>query len=206
MEREQPRIAPGTLRQTGLFAQVAAHVGGIANGTTPINLIRTLGRHRTLFRRWIFFAAGLMPGGLLARRETEFVILRVAVLSQCAYEWEHHVRLARRAGLETREIEAVRAPTISEAFSPRISALLRATDELHARRTMSEPTWRALREQLDEREVIELCMLVGHYEMLAMLVNSLRIQCDEPRPGRRADGDASARAVMNLARTESTRA
>ena len=58
----------------------------------------TLGRHRPLFRGWLRFAGRLMPGGKLPRRETEMVILRVAHLRQCAYEFEHHARLARRAG------------------------------------------------------------------------------------------------------------
>lgn len=38
-------------------------------------------------------------------------------------------------------------------------------------------------ERLSAAELIELCMLVGHYEMLAMTLNALRVQPDEFRPG-----------------------
>ena len=46
---------------------------------------------------------------------------------------------------------------------------------------LDDATWAALRAHLDEREAIELCMLVGHYEMLATTIATLRIQTDRPR-------------------------
>ena len=56
-----------------------------------------------------------------------------------------------------------------------------AAEELLNTRTLSDETWQALRGELSERHLIELPMLVGHYEMLAMTINSLRIQPDTPR-------------------------
>jgi alkylhydroperoxidase family enzyme len=42
-----------------------------------------------------------------------------------------------------------------------------------------------VRAHLSETELIELCMLVGHYEMLAMTINSLGIEPEaEPEPAR----------------------
>jgi alkylhydroperoxidase family enzyme len=46
-----------------------------------------------LFRRWLWFAGALMPGGRLPRDETELVILRVAHNTDCDYEWGHHERI-----------------------------------------------------------------------------------------------------------------
>ena len=40
-----------------------------------------------------------------------------------------------------------------------------------------------LRCHLDEREAIELCLLAGHYEMLATTIKALRIQPEAPRRG-----------------------
>ena len=47
---------------------------------------------------------------------------------------------------------------------------------------MSDSLWTELRAQLDEREAIELVMLVGHYAMLATTLNTLRVEPDRPRP------------------------
>ena len=41
---------------------------------------------------------------------------------------------------------------------------------------IGDELWAPLAEQLDQVRLIELCMLIGHYEMLAMTLNSLRVQ------------------------------
>jgi hypothetical protein len=38
-----------------------------------------------------------------------------------------------------------------------------------------------LRKYLSDRDCIELCLLVGHYVMLAMTIAALRIQPEKPR-------------------------
>jgi AhpD family alkylhydroperoxidase len=172
------RIAPGTRRDVGVFAWGFARVAGRVAGTGPPNLFLTLGRHRRLFRGWLRFAGRLMPGGKLPRRETELVILRVAHLRDCAYEFSHHVRLGKRAGVGDEDVRRVVAGPAEAGWSPRERALLQATDELHATGDLSDDAWAALREHLDERRLIELVLLVGHYEMLATFLTTLRIQPD----------------------------
>jgi AhpD family alkylhydroperoxidase len=148
---------------------------GIATRTGPPNLFTTLGRHRRLFRGWLRFAGRLMPGGKLPRRDTEIVILRVARNADCEYERRHHVRLGRRAGLSHDEIARAGQDGV-DGWSPREAALLRAADELHSERVLSDGLFAELRTHLSENELIELCLLVGHYEMLAMTINSLGIE------------------------------
>ena len=177
-----PRIAPGTgLRDVGPFAWGVGQIAGRVTGTNPPNLFLTLGRHPKLFRGWLRFAGRLMPGGVLPRRETELVILRVAHLRDCAYEFEHHVRLGRRAGVHAADVERVRVGPEADGWSPRERLLLAATDELHADGDVSDPTWEALSGVLGERELIELVFLVGHYEMLATALNTLRVEPDRGR-------------------------
>lgn len=176
-----PRIAPGTPRELGVVNTVITRVLGLAAGTDPPNLFTTLGRHRSLFRKWLVFASALMPGGKLSRRDTELVILRVASRAACAYERDHHVRLAKKAGLSDTEIEATTRPIERFAWSPRERALLVATDQLHDVRRVDDAAWAALCVHLDEVELIELCMLVGHYEMLAMTLESIGVARDVSR-------------------------
>src|SRR4051812_6669800 len=174
----QPRVAPGSRREIGTVNAAIAAVLGRATGTGPPNIFTTLGRHRRLFRAWLRFAGRLMPRGTLPRRDTEIVILRVARNAGCEYERRHHVRLGRRAGLSDAEIARV-GEGGREGWSAREAALLRAADELHADRVLSDAAFAELRAHLSETELIELCLLVGHYEMLAMTINSLGI---EPEP------------------------
>ncbi|HKP92156.1 MAG TPA: carboxymuconolactone decarboxylase family protein [Thermoleophilaceae bacterium] len=176
-----PRIAPGDRRAIGTVNTLLARAIGRAAGTGPPNLFTTLARHRGLFRRWLWFAGGLMPGGRLPRADTELVILRVAHRSDCEYEWRHHERLAARAGLDRAQVERVRDEPSAPGWTERQRLLLVAVDELHDRRELSDETWDGLAALLKPRDLIELCMLVGHYEMLAGTINSLRIEPDGPR-------------------------
>jgi AhpD family alkylhydroperoxidase len=173
-----PRIAPGGRGDVGLFAWGFARIAGRVSRTNPPNLFLTLGRHPRLFRGWLRFAGRLMPGGKLPRRESELVILRVANLTGCEYEREHHVRLGRRAGLTGKEIERVAEGPGAAGWSDRDRMLLETVDALHTERDLDDDQWRSLRSHLDERETIELLLLAGHYEMLATTINTLRIETD----------------------------
>lgn len=175
-----PRIPPGSREDIGVVNLATAKLFGMATGGGPPNLFTTLARHRRLYRPWLAFAGSLMPGGSLPRRESELLILRVAHLTGCEYERVHHEVLGSRAGLTAEQIARVAQGPNAAGWSQRDAILLRATDELHDTRTLGDDTWAELAGTLSTRQLIELPMLVGHYEMLAMTLNSLRVQPDEP--------------------------
>ena len=184
-----PRIPPGSRDQIGVVNAAIVRLLGVAVGGDPPNLFTTLARNRRLFRRWLRFAAALMPGGKLPREDSELLILRVAHNSGCAYEWSHHERIAVRAGLTADEVERVREGPAAQGWSERRRLLLAAADELHGARRIGDETWGGLRGLFDDAELIELCMLVGHYEMLAMTLNSLGVEPD------RIEGRGESRAL-----------
>jgi AhpD family alkylhydroperoxidase len=183
MNVETPRIRPGSAADIGLINALIARALGVATGGGPPNFATTLGRHRRLFRRWLRFGAALMPGGVLPRSETELVILRVAHNTACEYEWRHHERLALAVGLTPEQVHRARDGHTAPGWTQRERLLLRAADELHNERVMSDVLWSELRPLLNDVELIELCMLVGQYEMLAMTLNTLRVEPD-PLPTR----------------------
>ena len=174
------RITPGTLRQTGPLIWAFSRLAGRATGTEPPAIFTTLGRGKGLFWGWLHFAARLMPGGVIPRRETELVILRVAHLRACAYESSHHRRLARRAGVTEDEIRRLEQPGL-DGWAPRDRALLAAVDALLLRNDLTDEEWTATRAVLTERATLELLLLVGHYDMLATTLMTLRLEPDRER-------------------------
>lgn len=171
-------MQPGSRRDVGPLAWGISVVAGRVAGTGPPNLFLTLGRHRRLFRGWLRFAGRLMPGGTFPRRETELVILRVAHVRSCDYERTHHERLGRKAGLGAVELARVADGPDAAGWTPRERVMLRATDALLRDHDIDDATWTALHAELGDRGCIELCLLVGHYDMLAGTITALRIQPD----------------------------
>jgi alkylhydroperoxidase family enzyme len=147
--------------------------------TDPPRIFTTLGRHHGLFWGWLHFAGKLMPGGKLPRIDTELVILRVAAARGSDYEFNHHALLGRRAGLATADIERVRLGSDAAGWTDRQSLLLRVTESLLERRDLDDALWQELRAAEDERACIELLMLVGHYDMLATTLHTLRVQPED---------------------------
>jgi alkylhydroperoxidase family enzyme len=43
---------------------------------------------------------------------------------------------------------------------------------------ISDETWRRLEARYDERQLIEVPMLIGHYHMVAFVLNSLGVQLE----------------------------
>jgi 4-carboxymuconolactone decarboxylase len=117
--------------------------------------------------------------GVLPAHERELLILRAGYNCGSDYEWGQHVRLAERLGLPREEIDRVAAGPSAQGWSPADAALLRAADELHDSARISDETWALLAETHEERALIEIPMVVGHYTMLAYALNSFGVELDE---------------------------
>ncbi|MGW0805309.1 carboxymuconolactone decarboxylase family protein [Nonomuraea sp. NPDC002799] len=142
----------------------------------PYNVFATLARHPRLYREWLRFG-GVLLDGTLPARDRELAILRTAFHSGSAYEWAHHARLGRRAGLTEQEIESVREPDALWSVEDRL--VLQVADDLHYAGDLTDATWAALCDRYDEAGRIELVMLVAHHRMLAMVLRTLRVQLEE---------------------------
>jgi 4-carboxymuconolactone decarboxylase len=145
-----------------------------------LNIFTTLARHPKLLRRWAEFGGTLLAGGLLPSRDRELLILRTGWRCRSPYEWGQHVLIGLASGLQQDEIDRIPAGPDAPGWSADDAALLRAADELHDEHRISDDTWAVLASRLDERQLIEVCMLVGQYHLVAFTLNSLGV---EPEPG-----------------------
>jgi 4-carboxymuconolactone decarboxylase len=155
--------------------ELLAQAGGPVAAAT--NIFTTLVRHPGLFRRWLPFGGKLLAGTLPAR-DRELLILRTGWNCRAAYEWAQHVRIARQSGLGDDEIARVRSGPAAAGWSAWDATLLRAADELHDAACITDATWGTLAERYDERQLIEVPMLVGHYHLVGYALNSLGVQVE----------------------------
>ena len=145
-----------------------------------LNIFRTLARHPELFQSWGPFGGFLLTRAQLPFEERELLILRTGWNCGSPYEWGQHARIAVNGGISREAVDRVAAGPDAEGWTEREASLLRAADELHANNVISDATWAALATELDERQLIEVCMLVGQYHLVAFMLNSVGVQ---PEPG-----------------------
>jgi alkylhydroperoxidase family enzyme len=150
--------------------------------TGASNIFATLVRHPGLFRHWLPFGGKLLVGKLPAR-ERELLILRTAWNCRSEYEWGQHVVIARAAGVTDDEIARVPAGADAAGWDDFDRTLMRAADELHRDACIGDATWSALSARYDERQLIEVPMLVGHYHMVGFALNTFGVELEEGVPG-----------------------
>jgi alkylhydroperoxidase family enzyme len=122
------------------------------------------------------FTVALAVNGILPPRLRELAILRTGWLCRSEYEWGQHVVLARRVGISDAEIARVKSGPEAGGWTELESAMLRAVDELHTDACVTDDTWTVLAAHLDERQLIEVPMLVGQYHIVSFTLNTLGIQ------------------------------
>lgn len=147
---------------------------------SELNIFATLAHHPKLLKRWSAFGGTLLYGGRLDPRERELLILRTGHNCDAEYEWHQHVPIARDAGLTDDEIERVKAGLASDEWQASDRALIAAADELHDAARISDATWEQLASRHDEQQLIEICMVVGQYHLVAFTLNSLGVEVEQP--------------------------
>lgn len=186
------RLAPLALHEarwpTRLLIRLVNRIGRLEAS----NLFMLLARDLRLFWNWLMFARLLMPHGRIDRRDTELVILRVAWNCRSRYEWRQHVDIGMRAGLTAEDIMRIAKGAGEPGWTPRQVALLRACDDIHRDRMIGEDTWRQLARDYDQKRLLEVVMLIGHYEMLASVLNSTGLPLDTHLEGMLESSRSSA--------------
>ena len=148
------------------------------NPSSAGNLLATLVRHPELTRAFLRFNNHLLFSSTLPPRLRELAILRVAHVHGSEYEWRHHVRMGREVGLTDDVIDGIKR---GEATHELDRAVLCAVDELQEKSTISDATWTALSEHLDERQRMDLVFTIGCYGALAMAINTFGVEPDQER-------------------------
>jgi alkylhydroperoxidase family enzyme len=177
-----PRIAPVELGDGDPAVQELLEPLGERSSS---NFFRTLVRHPRIYKRWIPYGHVLLNGSLPAR-DRELLVLRAAHRVGSVYEWSSHAPIAGGSGLTDEEIARVRLGPDENEWSDSDATVLRAADELIETHTLSDATWQRLSERYDERQMIEVPMVVGFYYSMGFALNSFGVQ---PEPGiPQADG------------------
>jgi AhpD family alkylhydroperoxidase len=137
------------------------------------NAIATFVNHPDLTRSYLTFSFYLLTRSTLAPRLRELAVLRIAHLTSCAYEWDEHVAIGQREGLSLDDIAALQRGEAADEFD---QTVLTAVDELVEKTRITDETWAALGERMDEKQLMDFVFTVGGYHMLAMALNTFGVE------------------------------
>lgn len=165
------RIPPLPRSQQRIFHRFwLAVIRRSARESYDYNCFLVLARLGRIFPIHAMLVGQLLRGGAISPADTERVIIRIAWQMGCQYEYAHHTRMALEHGIARREVESLTSNDHPD-WSDRTRILLAAADELFATKNLSASTYQRLRGELDENQILEFAMLVGHYVMAAMMLD-----------------------------------
>ena len=101
----------------------------------------------------------------------ELAILMTAHHWKAQYEWFAHAPMAREAGLSEAVIEAIRTGTRPAFADPAEADIHDFCTELYTTKRVSDATYARVESRLGETGVVELCGLLGHYNLIAITLN-----------------------------------
>ena len=109
-------------------------------------------------------------------RLREIVIIRIGYLNGCSYVVNQHVPLhSAPEGLTQAECDALADWRATDKFSARERAALAFADASTRDVDVPEPIFEGLRRHFNERQIVELTVLVGTYNMHTRMCQALKI-------------------------------
>lgn len=148
-----------------------------AKSESDLNVFKMLIRLGKIFPRYLIFLSHILMKGRISRADKERIILRAAWKLGCIYEWGHHAKMAAEEGVEEDVIASLANPEFHN-HDERLQALVVATDQLIDHRRIDDKAWSELAKHLTEEQRVEFCMLVGHYVMVAMSINTTGVEIE----------------------------
>jgi AhpD family alkylhydroperoxidase len=144
-----------------------------------LNVLGTFARHPALARAFHTFNGHILFATTISVRQRELLVLRVAALRRCEYEWAQHAVLAADAGLTDDEVTRIKDGPDAPGWSALDRALLSGTDELVRDARIADHTWADLAEELDDQQLMDVVFTVGAYDLLAMALRSFDVDLDD---------------------------
>jgi len=126
---------------------------------------------------WMDFINAVRWKTTLSARLREIVILRVAVLNDAAYVIDvHRQHFAAADGLSTAECDALlKSKIIDSTFSGLELSVIDYVDAMTLTSQVPEIVFDQIKYSFNERQLVELSVLTGAYNMHTRVLNALKV-------------------------------
>jgi 4-carboxymuconolactone decarboxylase len=153
-------------------------------GGALLNVYKLLLHSPALAQTWFDHNAAVRFNTVLPGRLREIVIIRIAHLNATSYVLAQHVpALAAAEGLSAAECEALADWRATGLFDAGERAALAYADAMTLATAVPDDVFAQVRRRFDDREIVELSVLIGTYIMHNRVMNALGIDL-EPESNR----------------------
>jgi AhpD family alkylhydroperoxidase len=146
-----------------------------------LNVYRVLANAEKVFTGWMLAGRAALISPVLPTRLRELVILRTAYLMDCRYELGQHNDIARSAGVDHGDINAITSDSDWETagFDPVELGVLQLTTELLTTRSVAAALFDQVHTALGSEATVEVLMVINRYSGLALMLNALDVDLDD---------------------------
>jgi alkylhydroperoxidase family enzyme len=157
------------------LAELAGKLRAGRRGTL-INVYRLLLHSPALAESWFGHSNAVRWKTDLGGRLRELVIIRVALLLNCDYIVKQHVpELIGPEGITQAEVEALPHWRLASFFSASERAAFAYAEAMTRDVDVADAVYDELKAHFSERQIVELTVLIGSYNMNARVLTALRI-------------------------------
>ena len=142
------------------------------------NLHRVIAYSPELLRALIQWGEAIRRCTRIDPKWRELAIVTVARLTQCHYESVHHEGIAKRVGVRPEQLEQLEAWENNPVFSDLEQAVIRYATEATQHVRVSDAAFDALRNFLDAEQLVQLVLIVAHYNLASRMLLPLEIELE----------------------------
>ena len=161
------------------LSELIAKIKGARAGRL-INIYRLMLHSPALASAWFDLNQAVRYGTEIDGQCRELAVIRVAILNKVEYVIRAHgPAYALKEGLTPEQVAALSDWQPSDLFDEKQRALLAYTDAVTRDIDVPHAVFVDVRKHFSERQVVELTMLIGAYNMLTRFLKALKV---DPEP------------------------
>ncbi|MGN6734192.1 MAG: carboxymuconolactone decarboxylase family protein [Candidatus Binatia bacterium] len=167
------------IKHPELAASIAKIKG--ARGGRLINIYRLMLHSPALANAWFDLNQAVRYGTEIDGQSRELAVIRVAILNGVEYVQRAHGPVyALQEGLTPEQVAALSDWRGSQLFNAQQRALLAYTDAMTENIEVTDDVFDNARQHFSERQIVELTLLIGAYNMLTRFLKALKVDPEPP--------------------------
>jgi len=143
------------------------------------HVMRALAHSPALLRRVSSLGNVMLTDLALDPPLRELAVLQLFRVNRCDYGFQQHVAIAKQAGLDDKRIANVGAYRSYPYYSDTERLVLEYSETVTRDLVVPDELFARVRRRFDDREIVELTMVIAYWNMMSRFLLSLAIDLEE---------------------------